>query len=145
MNFSWLRKLFPKRPPYEQAFADAKTPDAVCKIVARWIREDPEAEDEWTSPPETWARGYGDCEDFSFLIAEQCNRLGFPCGVHFFYVIGVHQEGHALAIGQGWVADMAEYIPKATFQDAREIAARKLDTTPDRLWFAIVPPPKHKK
>ena len=134
-----LRKIFPKRPPYEEAFSAATTVSQICTIVTRWISPRAETVDEWSSAEETWKRGYGDCEDFAVLVAAQCARIGIDADIYAFWAVG-RPEGHAIVIGQDWLADMGEYLGGVTFQDALTLIAHKLFAKKEKLYWRKMKP-----
>jgi hypothetical protein len=128
---------FKKRPIYEDAFHDCKTPEEVCAVVRRWVvpleHSGSRYDDLKVHAISTWNQGYGDCDDIAYLIYDACLTNKIPCDVTFYWPMNRVREGHALATGiwesRMWCADNGEYIVDT---DPHLIAAVALNCT--RTW-----------
>lgn len=98
----------------------------ICAGVARRIRykQEPKRTDKWQTHAETQRLGTGDCEDFAILVAHLCLKAGIPCKVFLTY--SGYTIGHAIAVGNGWYANNAEYAA-VPFKDIPVHLARRMN------------------
>ena len=128
-----------KRPSYEEAFKDCKTPRDVCAVVRQWVEPLPTLCNERdTDSTRTWYEGFGDCDDIAYLVHEACKRLDSSrlwavSTVTFFWPLNKVREGHALCHGiwnnVRWVSDNGEYLEDS---EPEAVAAKRLNCS--RVW-----------
>lgn len=138
---SWFQRHF-GRQTVEEVLLEAQRPRDVCRAVARNVGYRTEDVDRWASLQETWARGFGDCEDFAASVAILCHQLGFEAKVHLYFALGGRREGHAVVVGlwQGrmWMSDLGSYKEVDSIEDVKDRVARNLECDPRDLWGSIL-------
>lgn len=138
---SWFKRHF-GRQTVEEVLREAKQPRDVCRAVARNVGYRTEDVDRWASLQETWARGFGDCEDFASSVAILCQQLGFEAKVHLYFALGGRRDGHAVVVGiwQGrmWMSDLGSYKEVDSIEDVKDRVARNLECDPRDLWGSVL-------
>jgi predicted transglutaminase-like cysteine proteinase len=80
--------------------------------MTRYVSDGKGKRDCWQTGPETMAKGTGDCEDFSFLLADWLISRGIEAKVALGYVIqGVQAGGHAWVVAR---IDGTDYLLEST-------------------------------
>ncbi len=100
--------------PAKDFYAEA---DAIFRYVQANIRFTQDINDVETLSPAQWvlANGYGDCDDFSVLIASMLESVGHKCRFMAISFEGPEDYSHVLVqtkIGNRWItADATENFP----------------------------------
>ena len=95
--------------------------------------------DHVTTPPVTWARGRGDCDDFAYLSAALLTLAGRDCWIANLLARNV-VDSHVVCLfrnGEGYTALDQGYLSKGF--DTLEAAARAAAPTPRLLTTLIQP------
>ena len=118
------------RPTWTQVAVPYASPRALCAQVARHVRYQAEAKDHWSEADVTWARGRGDCEDFSVLIRALCRISQFDVCLHTYLLKGLAGAGHVVPVGtwngQLWFANNGDYQEVDTEADLLGEVAQSL-------------------
>jgi transglutaminase-like putative cysteine protease len=106
--------------------AAARGPEGIARAVAARVTylNDPLGGmlDYVAAPEVTWARRYGDCDDFSYLTAELLRRAGVASWVATYvcwnvkrsHVVCLYYDGRGFGvIDQGYVRDRFRSLPEA--------------------------------
>lgn len=72
------------------------------------------------------------------LVVTQCRKLNIAADIYAFWAS--MEEGHALVVGERWIADMGEYLPCQTFADAKRLVAYRLLVKAEKLWWRKIEP-----
>ena len=120
------------RPTIEQLAAEATCPRDVCRAVRHWVKYRPDRDgDDLAAPAVTLDRGYGDCEDFSSLIATVCTMRGWRA-TRVRYYGSLFRLGHEVAEGayegQRWMSSNGSYEVIRTDDDARDRISFEMGT-----------------
>ncbi len=81
------RQVAAAEPPFNEWLKEkrGKEPEKVCAEITERVTYliDPwhGVVDYVTAPALTWARRYGDCDDFTYLVAEALSSLGYPAWI----------------------------------------------------------------
>lgn len=133
---SWFQRHF-VRPTWDEALQECRTPQDICRIVARCVADRVETIDRWYPAQETWRRGRGDCEDFAICVQELCHQLGMETAIRLYYPTDLG-EGHAVVVGRTygrlWMSSMGSYEEVASEDDVARKVARMIGCRPEKMW-----------
>lgn len=119
-----------QRPTWAEVAVPYGSPRDLCAIVVKYIRYQAEPKDRWSDAEVTWARGRGDCEDFSVLIRALCQISLFDVHLHVYLPAGLAGSGHVVPVGtwngQLWFANNGDYQEVGTEADLLRAVAQSL-------------------
>lgn len=120
-----------------------RTPAEVCAYVRRKVRYRSEDRDDWASPSETLARGYGDCEDIAQLVKQLCRKNGMSADLYALRHEQRRREGHIIVIGRWrdryWISSNGSWSAVRTFDEAIAAGADSCAWPVRRTEYARVP------
>ncbi len=119
-----------QRPTWAEVAMPYGSPRDLCAKVSKHIRYQAEPKDRWSDAHVTWARGCGDCEDFSVLIRALCQISQFDVHLHVYLPAGLAGSGHVVPVGtwngQLWFANNGAYREVASEADLLRTVAQSV-------------------
>jgi hypothetical protein len=97
------RKVAAAEPAFDEWLKEkrGKEPEKICAEITERVTY---VIDPWhgivdyvTAPAFTWARRYGDCDDFAYLAAESLSSLGYPAWI-VTYITWNLQDSHTVCV-----------------------------------------------